>query len=60
MSRSHTEGKEAYVRLFLISALDGVDGQRHTLVDLPQGKGPGTHRKRSCMGPGLVLTGVQK
>jgi len=40
MSRSHTEGKEAYVRLFLTLALNGVDGQRHALVDLPRKMAP--------------------
>jgi len=59
MPWSHTEGKEAYVHPFLISVLNGVDGQSHTLADLPQEKGPGTHR-RSCMGPGLVWTIVQR
>jgi len=43
--------------LSLTSALDGVDGQRHSPAALLPGKSPGTHRIGGWVGPTAGLDG---
>ena len=55
------EGEYSYSSsLSLISALDGMGGQRHAPAVLPPGKRPGTHCIEGWIGPRAGLDGCGK